>query len=179
MATVKFSKQLRETILTNAQQLFHNRLQAAGTRLDSSVATQVYEDFMRPWQPIIEKLPAGFFKKGDRIEVVCRHVTNRHVSVADYAPQSKVVIPIEETETPQFKCYQSWSGAKIDIKDTPENAELSAKVRQWDQNINAIEAERKEFVDGVEKLIETYTTLAPALKVWPALWDLLPAETHH
>ena len=36
---------------------------------------------------------------------------------------------------------------------------------------------REEFTDGVGKVIGAYSTLAPALKAWPPLWDLLPDAT--
>ena len=33
---------------------------------------------------------------------------------------------------------------------------------------------RKKFISGVKKIITTYSTLGPALKVFPGLWDLIP-----
>ena len=37
------------------------------------------------------------------------------------------------------------------------------------------------FLEGVTKVITTYSTLAPALKAWPPLWDLVPesAKVRH
>jgi hypothetical protein len=33
-----------------------------------------------------------------------------------------------------------------------------------------------EFVKGVEDIIKNFSTLAPALKAWPPLWDLIPRD---
>ena len=38
------------------------------------------------------------------------------------------------------------------------------------------EAKQAKFVEGINKLMNTYSTLAPALKAFPALWDLVPEE---
>jgi hypothetical protein len=39
-----------------------------------------------------------------------------------------------------------------------------------------VEAKQEKFLEGINKLMETYSTLAPALKAFPALWDLVPDE---
>ena len=36
--------------------------------------------------------------------------------------------------------------------------------------------ERDKFVANVDLIMNTYSTLAPALKAWPPLWDLIPAD---
>ena len=38
------------------------------------------------------------------------------------------------------------------------------------------EIKRDEFVEGVQQVINSFSTLAPALKAWPPLWDLVPDD---
>jgi hypothetical protein len=63
---------------------------------------------------------------------------------------------------------------------------LNAGDPRWDSikeeyekyclKIHKLGQEQKAFVDGVQEVINAYSTLAPALKAWPALWDLVPEE---
>jgi hypothetical protein len=32
----------------------------------------------------------------------------------------------------------------------------------------------QEFTEGVSKILSSFSTLAPALKEWPPLWELVP-----
>jgi len=50
---------------------------------------------------------------------------------------------------------------------------LKPEFKEYTRKIFEAEAKEAKFLDGVDKLTQTYTTLAPALKAWPALWDLL------
>ena len=54
---------------------------------------------------------------------------------------------------------------------------LEPEYNTYCDNIAVIAEERDKFVVGVCSIMDNYVTLAPALKVWPPLWDLLPEET--
>ena len=58
----------------------------------------------------------------------------------------------------------------------PKWADLCAKAVKRDEDINAIAAERDTFVQNVQTITNSYSTLAPALKAWPPLWDLVPEQ---
>ena len=40
----------------------------------------------------------------------------------------------------------------------------------------ALRAAQEDYLVSVKKVLETFSTLAPALKMWPALWELLPED---
>jgi hypothetical protein len=58
---------------------------------------------------------------------------------------------------------------------------LIEEVSEWAYQIKAVEKQRDTMMNGIDQLTKTYATLGPALKAWPALWDLLPesAKTKH
>ena len=51
---------------------------------------------------------------------------------------------------------------------------MLVEVREWQDRIKAVQLKRDEFVEQVQKIITAHATLAPALKMWPPLWDLIP-----
>jgi IS4 transposase len=55
--------------------------------------------------------------------------------------------------------------------------DLTAEIVKRNNNVKRVTEERETFVKGVEVLINRHTTLAPALREWKPLWDLLPEET--
>ena len=60
--------------------------------------------------------------------------------------------------------------------NNPDFKWLRDEYMRLNKPIYDIKAEAREFVDGVEKVIESHSTLAKALKKWEGLWDLLPSE---
>jgi hypothetical protein len=55
-------------------------------------------------------------------------------------------------------------------------ADILEEYTAWGKRVQTAEAKRDAFVAGVGKIIDNYSTLAPALKAWPALWDLIPED---
>jgi len=60
--------------------------------------------------------------------------------------------------------------------DDPRWDSIKKEYKKYCLKIHKLEQEQKAFVDGVQEVINAYSTLAPALKAWPALWDLVPEE---
>jgi hypothetical protein len=46
----------------------------------------------------------------------------------------------------------------------------------YNQRVSAAQQRQADFVNMVSKVCDAYTTLAPALKAWPPLWDLIPDD---
>ena len=67
--------------------------------------------------------------------------------------------------------------SKIDFDKLKDNllwGELHADIVRWKEGVKAVEEKRKAFVEQVQKIITAHATLAPALKMWQPLWDLIP-----
>jgi hypothetical protein len=54
--------------------------------------------------------------------------------------------------------------------------DIKKEYKTYCLKIYKLEKEQEVFIAGVSEVINAYSTLAPALKAWPALWDLVPED---
>jgi hypothetical protein len=69
----------------------------------------------------------------------------------------------------------SYGGFTLNADD-PRWDTLKAEYKVFCLKVHKLEQEQAVFIDGVDKVINAYSTLAPALKAWPPLWDLVPSD---
>jgi hypothetical protein len=127
----------------------------------------------------MQQLPLCFFKTFDRVRLegfesapsdgLTTMMTMRYDCEVD---MSGLPFP---NEMPKGNPLQmGWRGCKVTYD--PSFYELAVEFNEWCQRIRDAEDKRDQFVDGVKKVLENFSTLAPALKAWPALWDLVPDD---
>ena len=66
-----------------------------------------------------------------------------------------------------------WEDSLI-LQDVEDWAEFKAEVTAVNEGVRVATQRQEEFVAMVSKVCHAYTTLAPALKAWPPLWELIP-----
>lgn len=171
MATVRFSQELRDKILVSAGNLFATDVERAKAVPDG-LADKIYEIAYAPYIPAMNALPTEFF-------YTLKGISVRRIGDVDYG-------------TPRMD-FRSGSRpiAESPINGMPYKANYSREEWQliggvWGEvqqeldlrKARIVEAVRKkdEFVDSVRKIVHSYETLAPALKAWQPLWDLVPEE---
>jgi hypothetical protein len=54
--------------------------------------------------------------------------------------------------------------------------EMRALAIAWHEKKTATLKRQSDFMESVKTILGQFTTLAPALKAWPALWDLVPEK---
>lgn len=79
---------------------------------------------------------------------------------------------VTESYQPARSYYQTTGN--VHLKEHEMWHEFMQEVSAYVDRVKAACDRRNEFVDMVKQVVGTYTTLAPALKAWPALWDLIP-----
>lgn len=52
--------------------------------------------------------------------------------------------------------------------------QLGTEMAAWNARVSAAQAKKTEFLVAIRKVLDSYSTLAPALKAWPPLWDYIP-----
>jgi hypothetical protein len=184
MAVVRFSNALQTTILNNARSLFTKRIRESNeTNLDISVYFSVRDAIFSSFQQHLNAIPQDFLCVKDKMEINC-HLPDgpyfRRSAVIDcYAPSvSNRVYKHTEDDMLRFDLRTSYSDVEVRVNpDHPKNAGIVRHMRDITARSAAIQEECDNFVGGVAKIITSFTTLAPALKEWPPLWDLLPEET--
>jgi len=171
MATVRFSDELKNDITNNAKALFAKRLQAYHDNppaVGDEVVDRIFKDFM----PIVAQLPKQFLSWTDElcIDAINGRTYGKRVKLSKLVPK-----PNSDLITANAKMYDRY---RLDVKLIGDEwNDIQAQLDAWISNIAAVEQERDAFVEGVKKIIGMHTTLGPALKAWPPLWDLVPEGT--
>lgn len=172
MATVRFSKELIERITEQANAKMELAVvKAREPKLDNSWGQRIYDILFLEAKPLIAQAPAGWLKHTKRIEIseVGDHYCGMTFEFATPQPWPYEFI---ESELARKRSY----GDSIVLKDHPVWGEFIAEVTAYRQRIQEAEKRRNEFVEAVKKICNTYSTLAPALKAWPPLWELVPED---
>lgn len=173
MATVRITKELTEAIQRNARAKFADRIKAAEDAAPKGTkwGDYIYDKLFGQYVPIMDHLPAEFFHARDSITV--SRIGGQSVnlkfglsSARRWPASFPASLPAESI----------WSGM-VALKDDLIWGELHAEVTAWRTKCHTIREQAREFVEGVSKILTSYSTLAPALKAWPPLWELVPEYT--
>jgi hypothetical protein len=171
MATVRFSDELKTEIISNAKALFAKRLQAYHDN-PPAVGDEVADRVMSEFMPIVAQLPKQFLSWTDElcIDSINNRTYGKRVKLSKPVPK-----PNSDLITANAKMYDRY---RLDVKLIGDEwHDIQTQLDTWISNMAVVEQERDAFVDGVKKIIGMHTTLGPALKAWPPLWDLVPEGT--
>jgi len=191
MATVRFSQQLQDDIVRNAERMFDDNIKQAKENYPKDWGKKLYDSlFSADIQAKMNALPTGFFGTIESLPLTgfkdapedvwqTAHTkvdTWKRVDLQLQLP-SRLPFPPKDVwqKAGDSGYYMDYSRNEIDFHN--EKFEwLHEPFKKYTQGIFNATAKKDEFVAGVKSIITTYTTLAPALKAWQPLWDLLPDD---
>jgi hypothetical protein len=178
MAVVRFSDNLKAEIINKAGTTFAKRetdALALGIPHHEVREHLVTEGF-GPYLSQMQSLPSEFFE-------VVSHFTL--LSFGECTVHMRFEFP-NHVRWPRLM-NNSYAGMKfrnngynnqavIYIPDltNPEDVRIMDAFKARRDAMEAVRKAKQDYVQGVTKLCNSFTTLAPALKAWPPLWDLLP-----
>lgn len=175
MATVRITKELTDIILRGAKGRFHDRIVKAENSAPTGTewGDYIYGKTFGKYLPIMQQLPIEFFehRTGFTVQRISGEYVNLTFEMSSPMPWPKNLHADAPAEV------RGYSGGYLNLKDDLVWGELHAEVAAWKTRCDAIRSQSQEFVEGVSKLLSSYSTLAPALKAWPPLWELLPEYT--
>ena len=191
MATVRFSDSLKRDILRNARDVFKKRIEDylnAHPVNTSGWADRIYNTLVdtslqqklavipKDWVETSNGIGRIQFDNAERYKDFNLGSTPDGVNV-DLKYSKRRPVPINRNHDIEDDIPYSIlvSGYNLDWNN-PDFKWLRDEYMRLNKPIYDIKAEAREFVDGVEKVIESHSTLAKALKKWEGLWDLLPSE---
>lgn len=178
MAVVRITKQLAEDILDVAKGKFADRIKAAEASAPTGEqwGEYIYEKIFGKYIPTMEQLPTEFFYMKNKITV--SRISGSPVNLNFNLSSAKRWPANLPSDAPSERGAY---GDNIWLNDDPVWAELKAEVDEWKQRCAAMRSQSQTFVEGVSKVLASYSTLAPALKAWPPLWELIPeyAKARH
>lgn len=184
MAVVKFSNELRETIAKQAGVIYKKRIDALSASFPSDWGAKIYDRIFGEYETVFKPMPKELFRWDTSLHVHAnviissgqRCVFNRNFEFPSGTLREYVNVPPARRHL--ASCRYSSDTTNLDLKiESPEWDDLRQDIIAYLDGVNAIETERDNFVNSVNQIVNTYTTLAPALKAWPPLWDLLPDQT--
>ena len=173
MATVRFSKELIDKIIRNARiKMEPAVMKAKGQKPDNAWGQRIYDTIFLEVKPIISQVPAGWFKMVDKIciEQVCDAKCDMQFTFVTPLPWPDVFVA-----TDLAKKDRNYSDGIV-LTDEHVWSEFYAEVVAFKERVSAAMKRQNEFADMVKKVAEAYSTLAPALKAWPPLWELIPED---
>ena len=176
MATVKFSQELRDRIVAAANAKFQQDVTKANDSHPRDWGNRLYDILFGAIEAKVSDVPAYWFVKMDSIRI--HSIGNTPVSLGyELKPARIWPADMPEKYVGELLCHKrsSYSGDLI-LKDVEAFAEFKGEVQAWRNRVQAAQKRQQEFAESVKKVINAYATLAPALKAWPPLWDLIPDD---
>ena len=186
MATVKITNDLRQTILDAATSIFTDRRRVA-YKIESRWTAQSLIDFA--FEPILDLLKQPdiqpFLSKTSSVRVQKLNGINPWEGFT--APTACLPIPNgrayrrhvtnpDDTQGP-IDAFKQYDCIALDFDNVHEVSDLHTAVVERDKRVAEVKAQQDEFTEVVKAVLDAHSTLAPALRAWPPLWELLDEKT--
>lgn len=137
------------------------------------VGDRIYELLYGPYLSRMQDLPETFFRRFDRIDV--KAVAGEHLG---YSFKFSSVRLGAYTHPPGDNVEGSEKHSdKVNIKRTPYTEEIVDAILSWHKQKTDIYEVRNSATQAVRRVLREHKSLAPAIKAFPPLVDLLPAAT--
>ena len=186
MATVKITKELRTQILEAASAMFTDRRNAA-VKLDTQWTGQSLADFA--FQPILDLLHQPdiqpFLSKVTTVRVNNLNrshqwegfsVPNGFIPSPKGRPYYRRVVNSDESEG-RITAASQYDVLCLDFENVHAVNDLKQSIDERDKRVAEVKVQQADFTKVVTAVLDTYSTLAPALRAWPPLWELLDEKT--
>ena len=192
MGTVRFSGELKEAIKKNAMNIFEAEVKSACDNYDPNWGDRIYDTILsQDIQTKMKALPEYCLPRIDHFDVErWKNAPNEPFSESvssitkwgrPYGGTLKLKLSSNKPWVnnfggmPNSGCVMSYGETCLDYTSAKFDW-LKPEWEKYAKGIHDVIAKRTTFVSGVEQVMEKFTTLAPALKVFPALWELVPDE---
>lgn len=172
MATVRITKELTDDILRNAKNKFSDAIRKAEeAKPEDKWGDYIYDKLFGEYYHTMKELPQSFFNYHPHITItsvggigISRKFT---LSEAKPFPMALPAVIGERIAT------RDWN-AQYRLGDDLMWGELYAEVMRWHDKVLRLKDQQRLFSEGVSTVLRNFSTLAPALKEWPPLWELVP-----
>lgn len=137
------------------------------------VGDRIYELLYGPYLSRMEQLPVSFFRRLDHVEV-------RSIDGKTFGYSFKLSSPKlgSYTHPPgdNVECSETLSN-KVNIKRTPYTEDIIEAILSWNKQKQDLSEVRAQATRSVRRVLREHKSLAPAIKAYPPLVDLLSPET--
>lgn len=186
MATVKITNDLKSTVLDAATSIFTDRRRVA-CKIESRWTAQSLVDFA--FEPILDLLKQPdiqpFISKTSSVRVQKLNGTNPWEGFT--APNAHLPVPkgrafrrhVTNPDDTQgtIDAFHQYDCLALDFDNVHEVSDLHTAIIERDKRVAEIKVQQDEFTKVVKAVLDAHSTLAPALRAWPPLWELLDEKT--
>jgi hypothetical protein len=167
MAIVKITDTLIHDVVRNVATLLDDEISdARDQRPDLGLVC--LERVLEPYKEQIDATPPLWLIPCDKVYLCF----DGNIEQYDLTPPVLAPLRLEATDMYDYRVGDSY--VTIQLKSPVMwRAELDA-FKRWGETIIAMVSKQRAAKDNTEAILVKFNTLAPALKAWPALWDLLP-----
>lgn len=172
MATVRITKDLIAETLVTAERQFKPLVEKAeASRPDSAKwGMVIYDAIYGKYKDTMAALPSSYINYEEKIYV---NVVNGEGCALYFELGGSLPAPAASDVRGIETGYRGFDlGTTTDTQD--QWIELAEELRLWRARIKDARQRRSDFVNGVKMVLDNHSTLAPALKEWPLLWNLIP-----
>lgn len=170
MATVRFSKELQDAIVKNAERMFDKQMDAAKGNINATWGDRIYEIIHAKYIPAMNALPMCFFSTTSEMKV--SKINGKDVGGLTCKLTAERPVPNSLPKDVPAKGRDYYGYELVGH----EWEQIEQEIAEYRASIAAVAEKKKAFVESVKKVINAHATLAPALKMWQPLWDLIPEE---
>jgi len=175
MAVVRTTDALLSEVLGNADRMFASKYETV-RKFDMPYSPmEIYDKMFGDWKEHMLALPADIIMRKTSFHIA--RVNNINLGYMVSLP-TPMPIPDRVPKTASIEAigYLGAGAAHFLVKGS-EWSILYDVVVERERRIIALNEDVKRFKDGVTTVLKQFSTLAPALKAWPPLWDLLSEAT--
>lgn len=179
MAVIRITPPIKSQIINNAQTMFSSKIAAARESYPKGWENKVYNLLFSDDEiSKVAALPTGWAGTTTQLNI-CGIIDDRNSPTRPVSPNivlrynNPVMVPKTYNLAAHGVRPHSVTEGIILMRDDPRWEELIAEIDAWTDRVSEVAKRRNDFVDGVSKLLDTFATIAPALKEWPPLWDLM------
>jgi len=184
MATVRFSDRLREEIVNRAKQKFQLAVDTAtNNKPDATVwGDRLWSLFYSRYESVLLSIPQQFVRKASGFKLGVIHLATGEELTVDMDLRFNGDKPWPDATvlgSGLLKSTSTWRdiwNIGLEMSGDPVVQELVTLIKTRQAAINEAVKRRDEFTASVKQVINAHATLAPALKMWPPLWDLLSED---
>lgn len=184
MATVRITKELRGYIRREVRSLYYDRLNKIRDIHEADNPEQVqalYDLFLGDYADRINALPTGFMRLAKSVTFSSSRETGG--AFYDIRVHFDKPRPIPDvfsgSEHGSIFWKQYGTEPTITLSDNLHDCDGTALdyLRKNNLKFAEIANQLETATKSIDVLLSKYSTLSPALKEFPALWDLLPEDT--
>lgn len=172
MATVRITKELiNDTVAIARAQFSEPIAKAKEAKPEDKWGDYIYDQLFGKYYHTMKELPSQFLPQTTVVSV--HSVGGIDCDLRFTLNEEKPMPAALPYEVVPEIADRRWNG-QYELKDHLVWGKLYAEVKAWSDKVEALKKRQRDFETGVRTVLGNFSTLAPAIKEWPPLWELLP-----